>query len=164
MKKIFIFLFVISISFLYSQTNIPAGNASVTSGIFSGLKVGLGRASISDDSSSEITLNYKADSEATFNPKFNGKIDIHNIYLQWNRFYNSNRTKSFFLLKGGVFWFKMVDWFGGTDREHTLALPMLSIGYGYSYRLNEKSFLRPSIDLGFQGNIINVEITYFFNM
>jgi len=166
MKKILLIFFILIIfALLWTEEPNSKGiaNLSVTSGIFSGIKISFGKASITNDKSSELTLNYKADLEITFKPQMNGENSINNIYLQWNRFYNPYRTKSFLILKGGIFWNEMGDWFGGSERKNTITLPIISIGYGYSYKLNDRSFIRPSIDLGFQANIINVELSYLFN-
>jgi hypothetical protein len=160
------FLILIFFAMLWSEDQNPKdiANLSVTSGIFSGFKISFGKASITNNKSSELTLNYKADLKVTSKPQMNVENSINNIYLQWNRFYNPNRTKSFLILKGGIFWYKMGDWFGGSGKKSTLTLPVISIGYGYSFKLNERSFIRPSIDLGFQVNIINIELSYLFDM
>jgi len=161
-----VFCFLIIFSILWTEENKTKfiANLSVTTGIFSGIKISFGNANITDNRSSETTINYKADLEVTFKPQMHGENSLHNIYLQWNRFYNPYRTKSFLILKGGVFWLEMGDWFGGSDKKSTFTLPIISIGYGYSFKLNEESFIRPSMDLGIQGNIINIELSYFFNL
>jgi hypothetical protein len=83
--------------------------------------------------------------------------------LQWNRFFNPQRSQSFIFLKGGAFWFEIGDWFGGTDETNIVTLPILALGYGYSYRLKDNSFIRTSIDLGFQANVLNIELAYLFD-
>jgi len=162
-------MLLILLSFIFSlglwgqiQKTIIIGDLSVTSGVLSGIKTGLGKANISDNSSSEITLNYKVDLEVTFKPQMKGKNQLHNIFFQWNRFYNPERTKTFFIIKGGVLWFEMGDWFGGADQTSTFIFPLAAVGFGYSYKLNEAFYIRPSIDIGIQTNLLNIELSFVF--
>lgn len=87
---------------------------------------------------------------------------INNLYLQWNRFYNSDRTRSFLIIKGGVCWAETCSLFACTDKKETYAFPIISVGYGYNYKLNEVFFFRPSIDFGLQPNLVNIEFSFSF--
>lgn len=163
MKRFFIILIMLVITCgLWAEVkkDIFTGVLSINSGLFSGAKAGIGRVDIYDEYAMELSLNYKIDLEVTFKPQL--KQPLHNIYLQRNRFYNPQRTKSFFILKGGVMWWEMFDWFGGTNSKNTIILPLAAIGYGYSYKINDLIFLRPSIDVGFQTNLINIELSCAF--
>ena len=165
MNRILLILWIFIISCeLWGQVQktIIIGDFSVTSGLLSGVKTGFGKANINDNSSNEITLNYKVDLEVTFKPQIKGENPLHNIFFQWNRFYNPERTKTFFIIKGGVLWFEMGDWFGGTDRTSTFIFPLVAVGFGYSYKLNDVFYIRPSIDIGVQANLLNIELSFVF--
>jgi len=166
MKRLVLFsLFIILACALGAEerTEKLAGVISLTSGFpFSGAKAGIGRVDIYDSFAIEYTLNYKQDFAPTFNPSLYENSPLHNIYLQRNRFYNSQGVKSFFILKAGVMWFEMGDWFGGTKRKNTTTLPLASIGYGYSFKLKENIFIRPSLDIGLQTNLVNFELSCGF--
>ncbi|MFO7897381.1 MAG: hypothetical protein R6U84_10645 [Candidatus Cloacimonadales bacterium] len=165
MKKLLILFSLLSFSLLGAAEikSTAIADIGLTSGIFSGLKASLGRATIWEHKSTELTLNYKADLEITFDPQLKGEYVIHNAYLKWNRFFNPQRSRSFFLLKGGVFALEVGDWLG-TEDSYNFALPTFSLGYGYSFRLKDNSFIRTSIDLGFQVNILNIELAYLFDL
>lgn len=145
-----------------AKNDIFTGTVSLTTGFFSGGKAGIGRVDIYDEFAVEYTINYKIDLYFTYKSIQKFSDPFHNIYIQRNRFYNPQRTKSFFILKGGIMWFEMGDWFINTSNKSKLYSPLATIGYGYSFKLYNHFFLRPSIDVGIQLNLVNIELSCTF--
>ena len=51
---------------------------------------------------------------------------------------------------------------GGGNTWSTYYFPMVSVGYGYSFKINSKVYMRPSIDIGFQINPVNIGLSVVF--
>ena len=165
MKKVFLLL-VILLTTTSVFTEIPKRKPvfviSPTTGVFSGVRIGFGVANIYENHVWEMTLNYKnelishvAGPEITFK-SFNSSY-FDSIYLQANKFWNSDRENSFIIFKIGVFMFPPLN--GLMDGG---IFPIVSFGYGYSFDIVNKFYLRPSIDIGMQSNIINAGLAITF--
>ncbi|MDP8226819.1 MAG: hypothetical protein P9L89_04160 [Candidatus Celaenobacter polaris] len=174
MKKVICVLMIIlmvSIT-LFSEVlkRMPVFVISPTTGVFSGIRVGVGLVNIYENHVWEMTLNYKnelishvAGPEITFKPMNSGNFD--SVYLQANRFWNHEREKSFLILKVGVFLcpaFTFATDGGINDNKKDLIIPLVTVGYGYSFSIKDLIYLRPSIDLGLQSNLINVGLAITF--
>jgi succinate-acetate transporter protein len=69
MKRVLILFFLLLSFSLLGAAEVKStaiADIGLTSGIFSGLKASLGKATISQNKSTEFRLNYKADLEVTF--------------------------------------------------------------------------------------------------
>lgn len=172
--KIILFLIVILLTttsiFAEIQKRKPIFVISPTTGIFSGVRVGVGIANIYENHVWEMTLNYKneiishvAGPEITF--KFFNSSYFDSIYLQANRFWNTDNTKSFLILKIDGFLcppFSFATDSGTNSHEEIKIIPLLTIGYGYSLNLKDNFYMRPSVDIGLQSNLINVGLAITF--
>lgn len=161
-KVILVILILITTTLIFAEIPKPVFVISPTTGVFSGIRVGFGVANIQENHVWEMTLNYKnelishvAGPEITFKSFNSGYFD--SIYLQANTFWNPDRKNSFLIFKIGVFMFPSLN--GLMDGG---IFPIVSFGYGYSFILKNKFYLRPSIDIGLQSNIINVGLAITF--
>lgn len=143
---------------------------SPTTGIFSGLRAGIGFADIYEDHLWEYTLNYKNELKShAAGPKITFKrIDPSHycsIYFQANRFWSCEKKGSFFILKIGSF--NSPPFSFSSDSGNNLSkcdkiIPLISLGYGYSFKIARKCYIRPSIDIGLQSNLINAGLATIF--
>jgi hypothetical protein len=168
MRKIILVLilaFIVTTIFAEVKEKKTVFVVSLTTGLFSGYNVGLGFTNIYDDKAWEHTVNYQnalvshvAKAKITWKP-----IDTHHfdsINYQANRFWNSEREKSFLILNCGVtFMPAMAIGMSGIDTDWVL--PILSVGYGYSLKIN-KIYLRPSIDLGIQLSVATLKFAIIY--
>ena len=166
MKKYFIVIMLITAFPLFAEIpkQKPIFVLSPTTGVFSGIRVGIGVANVYENHVWEMTLNYNnelishvAGPKITFKPMNSSTFD--SVYLQANRFWNPERENSFLILKIGGFIFPPI--FYCEDCKDVI-IPMLSIGYGYSFDIMDKCYFRPSIDVGLQSNLINVGLAITF--
>jgi len=173
MKKILVIvIMLITVTSISAETQIqkPILVISPTTGIFSGIRVGFGVANIHENHVWEMTLNYKnelyshvAGPKITFTP-FNSFF-FDSIFLQANRFWNPERENSYLILKIGGFLcppFSFATDSSTNSHEEVKVIPLVTIGYGYSFNVMDKYYFRPSIDTGLQSNIINVGMAITF--
>ena len=101
---------------------------SPTTGIFTGTRIGVGQANIYEKHSSEMIFNYKIDLLYNRELEFIEK-GMHNLNIQWNRFYDPERKGSFLIVKGGLMWFQFGEGIdpGGGGRNKTRTFPLASI-------------------------------------
>lgn len=164
MKKYFIVIALIIAISISAEIQKPIIVISPTTGVFSGIRVGIGVTNVYENHVWELTLNYKnelishvAGPKITFKPMNSSAFD--SIYLQANRFWNLERKRSFLIFKiGGI----IISPIFYCEDCKTVLIPMLSIGYGYSFNLKDMCYIRPSIDIGLQSNIINVGLAITF--
>ena len=143
---------------------------SPTTGISTGLRVGIGFANFYEDRIWEYTLNYKKELIShVAEPKITFKrIDSSHycsIYFQTNRFWSCEKKGSFFILKIGGF--NSPPFSFSTDSGNNLSkgdkiIPLISLGYGYSFQIARKCYIRPSVDIGLQPNLINAGVAIIF--
>ncbi len=170
MRKIIISLVVLLMTtqiFAKVIKRAPVFVVSPTTGVFSGIRVGAGMANIYEDHAWETTLNYKnelcshAKSHHGIAFEFMDSHHFDSIYLQANRFWNTNREKSFLILKGGIAYMPPFN-FADIGDDPGWIMPVVTIGYGYSFKIKDKFYLRPSIDVGLQSNLINIGLAVTF--
>jgi len=167
-KIIFIVLILFIVSTIFAEVvkeKKPLFVVSPTIGFLSGVRAGVGYAKISDEKVWEHTLNYQNEliSHAAAPEITNKSINsyyLDSIYYQANRFWNSSRTESFLILKAGATLMPAMGIaMGGIDTDW--AFPILAIGYGYSWKF-KGLFLRPSIHLGIQLKVVNLEFAIVY--
>jgi len=172
-SKIFILLIILLLItpiFAKNQKREYVFVVSPTTGIFSGIRVGVGLDDIHNNHVWEMTLNYKnelishvAGPKITFKPMNSGYLD--SIYLQANRFWNLEKKKSFLILKVGGFFIPPFSFAtdSSVDSDNNFSFfPLIAIGYGYSFNITRKFYFRPSVDIGLQSNLINVGLAFTF--
>lgn len=170
MKYLIMMIILMVSTTLFSEVlkRMPVFVISPTTGVFSGIRVGVGLVNIYENHVWEMTLNYKnelishvAGPEITFKPMNSRNFD--SVYLQANRFWNHEREKSFLILKVGVFLCPPFTFAteGGINKKD-LIIPLVTVGYGYSFSIKDFIYLRPSIDLGLQSNLINAGLAITF--
>lgn len=150
------------------QRRMPIFMVMPTTGIFSGIGFGAGVANIYEDKAWELTLNFKkrlyshaAGPKLTFEPI---KSRYPTVYLQANKYWNSEREKSFLILKLGGFLSQLPSIFPttGVEIEGKDLLLLISIGYGYSFKISNMITVSPSIDFGLQPNLLNAGVAIKF--
>ncbi|MCF7857800.1 MAG: hypothetical protein K9N07_00545 [Candidatus Cloacimonetes bacterium] len=163
MKKYFIVIAIIIAISISAEIQKPIFVVSPTTGISSGIRVGAGFVNKYENHVWEMTLNYKkelishvAGPEITF--KLMNSSNLFSVYLQANRFWNLERKKSFLIIKVGGF---LIPTLFAIDNNDKVIL-LITIGYGYSFNIARKFYLRPSIDIGLQPNLINVGLAITF--
>jgi len=169
MKKYFIVIALIIATSISAEIQKPIFVISPTTGISSGIRVGAGFVNIYEKHVWEMTLNFKKELIShVAGPKITFKLmdssNLCSIYLQTNRFWNLERKKSFLIIKVGGFLsppFFATD-SGLTSNNNDKVILLITIGYGYSFNFARKFYLRPSIDIGLQPNIINVGLAITF--
>jgi len=172
-SKIFIvliMLFLITPIFAQSQKRDYVFVISPTIGMFSGIRAGFGLDNITENHIWEITLNYKRELIShVAGPKITFKTidsDFSNsIYLQANKFWNLDKNKSFLILKAGGFLIPSFSF--ATDSSvdsgnNIYFVPIITIGYGYSFNISRKINFQPSLDIGLQSNLINFGLAFTF--
>ncbi|MDA3813991.1 MAG: hypothetical protein PF570_07025 [Candidatus Cloacimonetes bacterium] len=172
-SKIFIILFIlflISPIFAKNQKREYVFVVSPTTGIFSGIRVGFGLDKKYENHIWELTLNYKSElishvagPKITFKSMNSSFFD--SIYLQANKFWNLEKKKSFLILKVGFFLMPPLSFAtdSGVDSDNNVYFcPLITVGYGYSFKVSRKINFQPSLDIGLQSNLINVGLAFTF--
>lgn len=168
MRKLFFILFMVLIYgsiFADVEERKPIIVFSSTTGIFSGFRAGIGLANISENKAWEHTLNYQNElishvdePEITFETIQPHQLD--SVYYQASRYWDSSRTKSFFIMRAGATLMPaMAIGMSGIGKDW--AFPLLTVGYGYSLKF-KNFYFRPSMHLGIQIKVINIELAIVY--
>jgi len=170
MKKYFIVIALIIAITISAEIQKPIFVISPTTGISSGIRVGAGFVNIYENHVWEMTLNYKKELIShVAGPKITFKLlnssNFYSVYLQANRFWNPERKKSFLIIKVGGFLsppFLFATDSGITSNNNDKVILLITIGYGYNFNIARTFYLRPSIDIGLQPNLINIGLAITF--
>ena len=172
MKTTFVVIMLIAVISISAENHKqkPIFVISPTTGVFSGIRIGIGVANVYENHVWEMTLNYKnelishvAGPKITF--KLMNSSTFDSIYLQANRFWSLERKKSFLILKIGGFLcppFSFATDSGTNSHDETKVILLVTIGDGYSFNIMDKYYFRPSIDIGLQSNLINAGLAITF--
>ncbi|MDA3812900.1 MAG: hypothetical protein PF570_01475 [Candidatus Cloacimonetes bacterium] len=87
---------------------------------------------------------------------------VYGIAYRGNAFISENRRSGFyFLVNGGVDYIQHDGFFYyGDSKVKGFVFPNATIGIGYSFEINNDSYLRLELDIGYKWLLSNIYISY----